>query len=42
MRENALVTVIVPVYNMENKVGKCLESLIAQSYTNMQIIVIDD
>ena len=36
------VSVIVPVYNMEKTVSKCLESVLQQSYTNIEIIVIND
>ena len=36
------VSVIVPVYNMEKTVSKCLESILQQSYTNIEIIVIND
>lgn len=38
----ALVSIIVPVYNVERYVGRCLESLIHQSYTNLEIIVVND
>ena len=37
-----LVTIIVPVYNMEKYIRKCVESLLAQSYTNLEIILVDD
>lgn len=37
-----LVSIIVPVYNVETYVGKCLESLMAQTYKNIEILVIDD
>jgi glycosyltransferase involved in cell wall biosynthesis len=37
-----LVTVVVPVYNEEKYLKKCLESLSSQQYTNIEIIVIDD
>lgn len=36
------VSIIVPTYNMENRVGICIESLLLQSYKNIEIIVIDD
>ena len=36
------ITVIVPVYNVENYLEKCLDSLINQTYKNIEIIVIND
>ncbi len=38
----SLVSIIVPVYNQEAYVGKCLKSICQQSYHNLQIIVVDD
>lgn len=37
-----LVSVIVPVYNVENYISKCIQSIINQSYKNLEIILIDD
>lgn len=39
---NILVSVIVPVYNVENYIEKCLESIVNQTYKNLQIILVDD
>ena len=36
------ISVIVPAYNAEKTIGKCLETLVNQTYDNMEIIVIDD
>lgn len=36
------ITVIVPVYNVENYLNKCLDSLINQTYKNLEIIVVND
>jgi len=36
------VTVIIPVYNVENYIEECIESVFAQSIDNLEIIVIDD
>lgn len=41
MDEN-LISVVIPVYNIEKWVGKCLSSLIKQSYTDLEIIVVND
>ena len=37
-----LVSVIVPVYNVENYLRKCLDSLINQSYVNLEILLVND
>ena len=39
---NEKITVIVPVYNVEHYLDKCLDSLISQTYKNLEIIVIND
>lgn len=36
------VSIIVPVYNVEKYIEKCLDSLINQSYKNVEIVVIND
>ena len=36
------VSIIVPVYNVSNYLGKCLESLVNQSLKDIEIIVIND
>lgn len=36
------VSCIVPIYNVENYVDKCIRSLIAQAYSLMEIILVDD
>lgn len=37
-----LVSVIVPIYNVEPYLRRCLDSLAAQTYQNLQIIMVDD
>ena len=37
-----LITVVVPVYNVEKYLSRCLESIINQSYQNLQIVLVDD
>lgn len=36
------VSVIIPIYNVENYVEKCIKSLISQSLTDLEIILVDD
>ncbi len=36
------VSVIVPVYNVENYITKCLESLVSQTLQDMEIIIVND
>lgn len=37
-----LVSIIVPIYNAEQYLEKCIESLIDQSYQNIEIVLVDD
>lgn len=37
-----LISVIVPVYNVEEYLPKCLESIIGQTYKRLEIILVDD
>lgn len=42
MINTKLVSIIVPVYNREKYLVRCIDSLIEQSYNNIEIIIIDD
>ena len=37
-----LISIIVPLYNSGKYVGECIESLISQTYKNIEIILVDD
>ena len=36
------ISIIMPVYNVEKYLTRCLESVINQTYKNLQIILVDD
>lgn len=40
--KNELITVIIPTYNAEKSIKRCIDSIIAQTYQNIEIIVIND
>ena len=37
-----LISVIVPVYNVEKYIAACVDSILAQTYTNLEILLVDD
>lgn len=39
---NEKISVIVPIYNVENYLDRCIESIVNQTYSNLEIILIDD
>ena len=39
---STLVSVVIPAYNIAPYIGRCLDSILCQSYTNLQIIVVND
>ena len=42
MEHNPLISVIVPVYNVAEYLSRCVDSILAQSYENLQIILVND
>ncbi|OLR62925.1 hypothetical protein BHF69_09680 [Anaerostipes sp. 992a] len=42
MKEEKMVSVIVPVYNIEQYLDRCIQSIVDQSYRNLEIILVDD
>ena len=42
MQENKIISIIVPVYNIERYLPQCLESILEQTYRDLEIILVDD
>ena len=42
MIENELISIIIPVYNAEKTIERCVQSVINQSYSNIEIILVND
>ena len=42
MASQPLVSVVVPVYNVEKMLSRCVDSLVAQTYEHTEIILVDD
>ena len=42
IQSNLLITIIVPCYNTETYLKRCVNSILAQTYTNIEILLIDD
>lgn len=39
---NPLVSIIIPIYNSENTIKRCVESVLSQTYLNFEVLLIDD
>ena len=42
MKKNDLISIIIPAYNSENYVSECIDSVINQTYKNIEIVIIND
>ena len=42
MYDRPLISIIIPIYNAERFLSECIESVIAQTYDNIEIIAVDD
>ena len=40
--DNPLISVIVPIYNVEEYLNRCVESIVNQTYQKLEIILVDD
>ena len=39
---NPLISVVVPIYNVEKYLARCVDSIVNQTYKNLEIILVDD
>ena len=42
MSSTPLISILIPVYNVENFLTQSLDSIVNQTYQNLQIVIIDD
>lgn len=42
MKNNPLLSVIIPVYNVGEYIGECLLSVVKQTYNNLEVIIVND
>lgn len=41
-QQKSVISVVVPIYNVEEYLAECLRSIVNQSYSNLQIVLVDD
>ena len=42
LEQNNMISIIVPIYNKEKYLEKCLDSLLNQTYRELEILLVDD
>ena len=42
MNKTPLISIIVPIYHVEQYLNRCVESIVNQTYSNLEIILVDD
>lgn len=42
MNNTVRVTIIVPVYNAENQIKKCIDSILCQNMEEIEVVIVDD
>lgn len=40
--KNDLISIVVPIYNVQDYLERCIQSIISQTYKNIEIILVDD
>ena len=40
--QNSLISILIPTYNVEQYINRCIDSALNQTYKNIEIIVVDD
>lgn len=40
--DNPIISVIVPVYNVEEYLSRCIDSILAQTFTDFELLLIND
>lgn len=42
MSDRKLISIVIPVYNVEGELNRCLDSVLGQTYGNLEVILVDD
>lgn len=42
MKTNPLISIVIPVYNVKDYIHECIESVLDQTYTNLEVLIIND
>ena len=42
LKRNDLISIMIPAYNVDRYIDKCLETLCSQTYSNIEIVIVDD